>query len=467
VKEVKGGHMSRSAVATALLVIVFGAPAEDARADHVVAPGVTHRLSPTSDGHHPALGSPTPLVTVRYWIAYRTRYHKHAMELIDKMVAKNRGMIRVVALLRSRGDQEADKIAAIARELYILGGDELFWRFHRKAAALKKPYSLSVEKAIKIAAGLGARIPPLRAAIKKGLHEERIYRDTMSAMKIGVQPSTHSIPLLINTSLQYVSSSTRTSWLARVIVLETKKAKKAMKKGVNRSKLAEWAWKKAVHQRMSSRRSRRYRHRYDSWKKMMRLVEEESMPVRRYSVPMADAPVKGSSRAILPVVLFADPIDSGSSKVWQIVQRLMKRYEGKIRLSVRFLPRLGYSRSAKICRLLLAARKQKKLWPLVEEAFKRRYGFRMHYLKSKKKLDVDLERLAMDAKSLAVKKQLAADIRLAQELGVYDSPVLFVNGIRLDSLDRLPAANIVLSAIVKRELRPGLLGRFFSKARSD
>jgi protein-disulfide isomerase len=218
---------------------------------------------------------------------------------------------------------------------------------------------------------------------------------------------------------------------------------------------------------MSSRRSRRYRHRYDSWKKMMRLVEEESMPVRRYSVPMADAPVKGSSRAILPVVLFADPIDSGSSKVWQIVQRLMKRYEGKIRLSVRFLPRLGYSRSAKICRLLLAARKQKKLWPLVEEAFKRRYGFRMHYLKSKKKLDVDLERLAMDAKSLAVKKQLAADIRLAQELGVYDSPVLFVNGIRLDSLDRLPAANIVLSAIVKRELRPGLLGRFFSKARSD
>jgi protein-disulfide isomerase len=448
-------------------VVAFGGPLRHARADHDIEPGMTHTISTDSVDRRPTMGASNALVTIRYWISYRSSYNAHATKLLEKLVAKHPGQIRVIAYLRSQSGVDADRVAAIAREIFIQGGNSLFWKFHKKISTVPRPYAVNADIAIATAKKLGIAPRTLQLALKRGMHEEQIYEDTLAALQVGINPSTSSVAGLFNTSLQYISSSTRLRWMERIFKAEKKKALAQLQKGLKRKALASWSLQKAYkNARKRHSRHRRYRRRYTAWRKTLRVLESDSGPLRRYSPPLDDVPIKGSPRAVLTLVLFLDPVDNNSSNVWHVIQRLMNRYKEKIRLAIRFLPRIGYSRSTKICRILLAAAAQKKFWPLTEMALKKRYNFRLHTIKSqRKKLGVDMSKLEMDMKSLAVKKRLAKDIRLAQKLGVFNSPTLFVNGLRLDNLSYNNAATILLNALVRKELRPGLLSRFFKKER--
>ena len=442
--------------------------AQEGGAGRVVEPGVTHRFSVEGGDNHPTLGASSPKVVLYYWVSYRLNYNKHTTKVLHKLVARHPEEAQVIVRFRSRGYEEEDAIAQVAREVYAQGGDELFWRFHKKIVDTNRPYQLKKEDAIKTAVALGLSKASLERMLKLGIHEDAIQKDTVSGIEMSIFPTSHSVAVLVNTSLQYFSRSTKLSWLERTYKSEKKRTLKALARGVPQEKIKDWLWRKA-RQVNRSRYRYRYRYSYNSvWLKLLNTEASKSTPVKRHPVTIGDAPVKGSPRATVTIVMFIDPMNTYSRYLVDSVDKLMAANENKLRVVLRFLPSIGYSRSAQLCRAVLAAKKWDKVWPVLEKAIQLRYGFHVRNLKKfATKHGLDLEAFQKHRDSMEIRKKLAKDIHVAHKLGVYAAPVAFVNGIRVQGVRTSAGAKLLLGSILKGEMQPGILSRLAKSVKED
>lgn len=445
--------------------------AQETEAKHLIEPGVTHRFSVEGGNKHPTLGAtgaPPPKVVLHYWVSYRLNYNKHTTKLLHKLVARHPEDVQVLVRFRSRGHEEEDAIAQVAQEVYAQGGNDLFWKFHKKILDTNRPYQLKKEDAIKTAVALGLSKSSLERVLKLGLHEDAIQKDTVAGIEMSIFPNSRSVTVLINTSIQHFSRSTKLSSLERTYKAEKKKVRRALSRGVPQDKLKEWLWRKA---RRSNRRRYHYRYRYSYnsvWLKLLNTEASKSTPVKRHPVIIGDAPVKGSTRATVTIVIFIDPMKTYSRHLVDSTNKLMAANENKVRVVLRFLPSIGYSRSAKICRAILAAKKWDKVWPVMEKAIQLRYGFHVRNLKKfAAKHGLDLEAFQKRRDSMEIRKKLAKDIQIAHKLGVYAAPVAFVNGIRVQGVRTSAGAKLLLGSILKGEMQPGILSRLAKSVKED
>jgi protein-disulfide isomerase len=460
--------MSTNRKKTLLSIAVFAAAwmaaGATARTGAPLRPGRTHMVTRSASATYPTLGPRHAPVTIWLWSSFRL-YHMQGIGAKLKEVMKQfPGRVRVVGLHRSRNYGDEDIISQIAREAFAQGGSPLYWKVHTALTTVQNIYRLNALKARKLAIQAGVNGTRLARALKAETHKDTIYNETMRLMELGGSSTSYNVLMLINTQMYQMRRYYRARNIAYMVKQELAKAQRAMKSGVPLSKVAQWALKKAK-RRARFRTYPYYRYRYYRYRRfpsaltMRKLGVGTKAPVRRYHVPVQGAPMRGNPLAVVTAVFFVDLRNYYSQLAYKEMLKLQARFKNRMRLVVRMLPTATDRHADWAARLAISAHKLGKFWEMVDEMIKSRYVYPNRLKQMAQKTGLELEALKVQLKSQEVRDQLNRDRRLAARLGVYTAPVIFINGRKIRSITS-SYARFFVDAVVRDELRPGVLSRF-------
>lgn len=173
-----------------------------------------------------------------------------------------------------------------------------------------------------------------------------------------------------------------------------------------------------------------------------------------------DSPTLGAADAKVTIVEFLDPECEACAAFSPVVKKILKEYDGKIRLVVRYMPLHPNSLSA--ATFTEAAGEQGKYWQAQELLFQRqpewgtKHGLQaavpadINTLFKKYAMELGLDLNKMDAAFAENRYQskIQRDLKDGQSLGVRQTPTFFVNGRRLVRLGEQD-----LKALINEELK--------------
>lgn len=175
-------------------------------------------------------------------------------------------------------------------------------------------------------------------------------------------------------------------------------------------------------------------------------MENAALLVRPYS------PTLGPSEAKVTIVEFFDPECESCAGFYPAVKTVLKEFDGKVRLVMRYMPL--HPNSVYAATILEAARKQGKYWEALEMMFIRQPQWASHqapkpellldYMKS---LDLDMETLAGSLKDSEPKSKIQQDQQDGTKLGVTGTPAFFINGEPLLQLGYEPLRSAVAAKL--------------------
>ncbi len=157
-----------------------------------------------------------------------------------------------------------------------------------------------------------------------------------------------------------------------------------------------------------------------------------------------DSPTLGAADAPITLVEFLDPECESCAAFAPVVKNILKDYDGKIRLVVRYMPL--HPNSARAATLTEVAGEQGKYWEMQELLFRKqsewgeRHGappsaqptnISALFEKYATELGLDMEKVNSAIKENRYLSKLERDYRDGQTLGVRQTPTFFVNGRRL------------------------------------
>ncbi len=174
-----------------------------------------------------------------------------------------------------------------------------------------------------------------------------------------------------------------------------------------------------------------------------------------------DSPTLGAADAPVTLVEFLDPECESCAAFGPVVKKILKDYDGKVRLVVRYMPL--HPNSLRAATLTEAAGEQGKYWQMQELLFQKQseWGERHGAPTSAPKPDVnalfdkyaaelglDMEKVNSAIKENRYQAKLERDLRDGQTLGVRQTPSFFVNGRKL-----LRFSESDLRALIEDELK--------------
>ncbi|OUS32646.1 thioredoxin [Thalassotalea sp. 42_200_T64] len=146
-----------------------------------------------------------------------------------------------------------------------------------------------------------------------------------------------------------------------------------------------------------------------------------------------NVPAKGGKDAKVTIVEFFDPACGTCSQFYPLVNNLVKKYRGKVKVVMRYAPL--HQGSEEVVKMLEAAHLQGQFWPAVELLFANQQQWVEHHVSNPqsalagiKTLPLDHKQLENDWKSSKVANIIAQDIQDGQTLQVRATPQFFVNG---------------------------------------
>jgi protein-disulfide isomerase len=173
------------------------------------------------------------------------------------------------------------------------------------------------------------------------------------------------------------------------------------------------------------------------------ILADEFLP----ALERPDAPVKGNKQAKVTIVEFFDPACETCRQFYPLVNNLLKKYQGKVNVEMRYAPL--HQGSEDVVKMLEAANIQGKFWQATSLLFATQQRWVEHHVSNPqsalaaiKTLALDHDQLDRDWQSNKVAKIVAQDIKDGQLLKVRATPQFFVNGKPLvvfgyDELERL------------------------------
>lgn len=156
-----------------------------------------------------------------------------------------------------------------------------------------------------------------------------------------------------------------------------------------------------------------------------------------------DSPTLGAADAKVTIVEFLDPECESCRAFNPTVKKLLKDYDGKVRLVVRYMPL--HPNSLLAATYTEAAGEQGKYWQMQELLFQRqtewgtRHGVQTTaqpdapalFEKYAAELGLDMEKVKSAVKENRYAAKLERDKKDGQSLGVRQTPTIFVNGRQL------------------------------------
>ena len=179
-----------------------------------------------------------------------------------------------------------------------------------------------------------------------------------------------------------------------------------------------------------------------------------------------DSPALGPADARVTVVEFLDPECESCAAFSPVVKKMLKDYDGKVRLVVRYMP--FHPNSVLAATVTEAAGEQGKYWEMQELLFRRQpewgeiHGHGGHdaapqvrreqpavlFERYAAELGLDVERVRAAVAANRYAAKVERDRRDGQTLGVARTPTFFVNGRQLARFSQYD-----LRALIEEELR--------------
>ena len=160
-----------------------------------------------------------------------------------------------------------------------------------------------------------------------------------------------------------------------------------------------------------------------------------------------DAPSRGAPMAKVTIVEFSDFQCPHCAAAHPELVRLLREFEGQVRLVYKYFPLSGHSRAAPAARAAEAARAQGKFWEMHDLLFEHQRELEDDDIrKYAQQLGLDMERFEGDWNAEATAQRVDADRQLGVRLGIEATPSFYVDG---RSFRESPRS---LAAYVKEEL---------------
>jgi protein-disulfide isomerase len=112
-----------------------------------------------------------------------------------------------------------------------------------------------------------------------------------------------------------------------------------------------------------------------------------------------------------------------------VVKKITEAYKGKVRLVIKNYPYKYRDYSRMAAEASLAAREQGKYWEMHDILIKRSPKLdRQSLIGYAKELGLDVQKFTASIDSQKFKKEIDADLRLAEDRDLYNTPTFYING---------------------------------------
>lgn len=159
-------------------------------------------------------------------------------------------------------------------------------------------------------------------------------------------------------------------------------------------------------------------------------LTEPEPPV--YTIDTSDQPSLGSSSAPVTIIEFTDYQCPSCAATQPVIEKLVKEYDGKLRLVVRDFPLEQHADAFKAAEAAEAAREQGKYWEYVALLMRNQSKLSVAALKEyASQLALDRQKFDAALDSGKFSAQVQRDIRDGLKLGIHATPTIFINGRRV------------------------------------
>jgi protein-disulfide isomerase len=358
----------------------------------------------------PSRGSETAYVTLVVFTDFRCPFCNRLSPTIDRIrEAYPADVLRIVFKHQPSPSFAYAKLAStVGQGVFALKGADAFWRYRDEAFRDQQTASPQVVRKWAMAAGLDVR--EIDAGLEKGAWADKVERDMALAAKLGVTEP----PVSFVNGFE-VSGAPPFETFKDAIDVELAKAKVLEQSGVPRAQIYGRAV--AANDPNANRRD-----------------SELDDPKVVWRVPVGTSPVRGKPTALVTIVEYSDFDCPTCKRAAPVAAKIKADYGDKVRLVWKDMPLQTHPRSMAAAEMARAARSQRGdagFWDMHDRLFA-----------SAKLDDADLETLARSAglefrsalaavKNEAFKKDIEADIELADDIEITATPQYFVNGRRM------------------------------------
>ena len=164
------------------------------------------------------------------------------------------------------------------------------------------------------------------------------------------------------------------------------------------------------------------------------------------------APVKGPIDAKVTIVEFFDPACGTCADFYPLINQLIEKYPGKVRVMMRYAPL--HKGSDEVVKMLEAAHLQGKFFPALELLFNNQGRWIINHVSQPNRargilngMALDHERLTADMNQSVVSEAVQQDVRDVQVFNIQATPEFFVNGRSLSSFGFKQLSQLVEKAV--------------------
>lgn len=159
---------------------------------------------------------------------------------------------------------------------------------------------------------------------------------------------------------------------------------------------------------------------------------------------------KGPASAAVTIEFFADLASPVSRSAHYVLDELMTRYAGRVRIQFRNFPLSFHPQAALAHEAALVAAREGRFWQMVNFIFDRQESVREQDLIAHAgRLGLDAIQFAEAIRNPRYTPRVDADVAAGFERGVRGSPAIFVNGRQIDGVPSLTALAEYVDAAVK------------------
>ena len=191
-----------------------------------------------------------------------------------------------------------------------------------------------------------------------------------------------------------------------------------------------------------------------NYQRRVQSSQEQKVTLQKGLLVRMHSPVFGPTNAPVTIVEFFDPACETCRAFYPVVKDLLRKYPNDVRLVLRYAP--FHPGSDQVAKLLEAAKRQDKYWPVLEMVLAEQPNWADHgtpnlelAYKAAEKAGLNLKQALVDAATLAVDAVLKQDIEDLTSFEVTKTPTFFVNGRGLPSFGPDQLAALVAEEVAK------------------
>jgi protein-disulfide isomerase len=156
-------------------------------------------------------------------------------------------------------------------------------------------------------------------------------------------------------------------------------------------------------------------------------------PSKVKTIVTEGSPELGAPDAVVTMVEWADFQCPHCRALAPLLEELVHRFEGQVKLVFKFYPLSGHPRGEPAARAALAAQNQGKFWEMHHLIFENQVALEQADLeKYAKQIGLDMAKFRADLTSKETGERIAKDKNQADGLGLQGTPLLYIDGREVD-----------------------------------